>query len=105
VTSTSKWSETRTEWIPIQDLTTDHDLAGFGPVESITYDAKSETYRVSNPYGCGRTYNNRTHVELYLGVFDLATGRKFSMSTAEYKAVIKAELAERRAARTRKNGS
>jgi len=97
----SKWAETRTEWIHIQDLTTDHDLAGFGPVESITYDPKTETYRVSNAYGCGRTYGNRTHVELYLGVFDPVSGRKFSMSTAEYKAAIKEEIAQRSTRSTR----
>jgi len=82
--------ETRTEWINISELTTEHDIAGFGPVEHIS--RKGNVVGVSNTWGCYREYNDRTDVELYLGVFD-ENGRKISMSTEEYRASIRAERA------------
>ena len=80
--------ETRTRWIPISELTTEHDLAGFGPVERITY--YGNIVRVSNTWGCSREHNAHTDVELYEGVFD-ESGRRISMSTEEYRASIRAE--------------
>ena len=84
--------ETRTRWIPISELTTEHDIAGFGPVETIV--CNGNLVRVSNPHGVSKEYNTQTQVELYEGVFD-ASGRRISMSTEEYKASIHAERAGR----------
>ena len=85
--------ETRTRWIPIADLTTEHDLAGFGPVETIT--RSDGRVRVSNTYGACREYSDRTDVQLYEGVFDTDTGRKISMSTEDYREAIRADLSRR----------
>ena len=85
--------ETRTRWIPISELTTDHDIAGFGPVEHIV--RKGNVVGVGNTHGAYTEYNAQTHVELYEGVFD-ETGRRISMSSADYRASIRAEQQARR---------
>ena len=84
--------ETRTHWINISELTTEHDIAGFGPVEGIF--RKGNIVRVSNIHGVSREYNDRTDVELYDGVYD-ESGRRISMSSEEYRASIRAEQARR----------
>ena len=84
--------ETRTHWINISELTTEHDIAGFGPVEGIFRNGNS--VRVSNIFGASREYNAQTDVELYDGVYD-ETGRRISMSSEEYRASIHAEQARR----------
>jgi hypothetical protein len=84
--------ETRTHWINISELTTEHDIAGFGPVEGIFRNGNS--VRVSNIFGASREYNAQTDVELYDGVYD-ETGRRISMTSEEYRASIRAEQARR----------
>lgn len=81
--------ETRTRWIPISELTTDHDIAGFGPVDVILH--RDGRVRVVNPNGVSRDYSERTSVELYEGVFDTRTGKKVSMSIEEYRASLRDE--------------
>lgn len=89
---------TRTDWIKAQDLTDDMHIAGFGPLSAV-HVTKDGSIRVSNPFGCGRTYRPEDSVERYLGVFDETTGRRISMTTAEYKASIAAERAAEAAKR------
>lgn len=84
--------ETRTHWINISELTTEHDIAGFGPVEGIFRNGNS--VRVSNIFGTSREFNAQTDVELYDGVYD-ETGRRISMSSEEYRASIRDEQARR----------
>ena len=77
--------ETRTRWIFVSELTTDHDIAGFGPVERIV---RTDTIiRVTSASGATRAYSAAGDVELYVGVFD-ETGRRVSMPTEAYKASI-----------------
>lgn len=82
--------ETRTRWINIADLTTDHDIAGFGPVTHIV--RKGNIVGVSNIHGVYKEYNAQTDIELYEGVFD-ESGRRISMSSQEYREHIRAEQA------------
>ena len=84
--------ETRTRWIPISELSLEHDIAGFGPVES--FYRRDGIVGVSNIFGAYREYNAGTQIELYEGTFD-ETGRRVSMSTADYKASVRAERARR----------
>jgi hypothetical protein len=85
--------ETRTRWIPISELNLEHDIAGFGPVES--FYRKDGIVGVSNIFGAYREYNAGTDIELYEGTFD-ESGHRVSMSTAEYRASVRAEQAARR---------
>lgn len=84
--------ETRTRWINISELTTEHDIAGFGPVEHIV--RKGNIVGVGNTFGAYKEYNAQTDIELYEGVFD-ENGRKISMSTEEYRESIRAEQQSR----------
>lgn len=89
---------TRTDWIKAEELTDDMAIAGFGPISAVRV-TKDGSIRVSNPFGCGRTYSAGDSVQRYLGVFDDATGRRVSMTNAEYKASIAAERAAEAAKR------
>ena len=82
--------ETRARWINISQLTTEHDIAGFGPVVHIV--RKGNIVGVGNIHGAYREYNAQTDIELYEGVFD-ETGRRISMSSEEYREHIRAEQA------------
>lgn len=77
--------ETRTRWIHISELTTDHDVVGLGPVVHIVRDGN--LVRVTSIFGIGKTYNSGTDIELYEGVFD-ESGQRISMTSEEYRAHI-----------------
>lgn len=82
--------ETRTRWINISELTTDHDIAGFGPVMHIM--RRGNIVGVGNIHGAYKEYNAQTDVELYEGVFD-ESGRRISMSSEEYREHVRVEQA------------
>ena len=79
--------ETRTHWIPVAELTTEDDIAGFGPVQSIRED-RHGVIVVGNVFGCHRRYAKGGTVQLYDGVFTEA-GRRISMSPADYRQACK----------------
>ena len=79
-------AETRTRWVDATELTTEHDIAGFGPVERIVRDGN--VIHVTSASGATRAYSAAADVELYAGVFD-ENGRRLSSLTAEYKELLR----------------